>query len=169
MIVKLEFAKAFDTIEHPAMIEIMQHLRFGDHWIRCIFSSGKSSVLLNGVPGRQFHCHCGVRQCDPLSPLVFVLAADLLQSAIKDAFSRGLEELPIPTNERQDFLVIQYANDTIVLMPACTTEASRMKEILLQYVDSVDLHINFQKSTLVLINVADQLTNDISEVLGCFV
>lgn len=92
VLLKLDFAKAFDTIDHSAMLNIMKHMGFNDKWIgwiQCIFSSGKSSVLLNGIPGRQFPCRCGVRQGDPLSPLIFVLAADLLQSAINDAFRKN--------------------------------------------------------------------------------
>ena len=69
-------------------------------------------VLLNGVPGRQFHCKCGVRQGDPLSPLVFVLAADLLQAAVNGAFSRGEISLPFPCNSQKDYPVIQYVDDT---------------------------------------------------------
>ena len=54
MIIKLDFEKAFDKIEHHAMITIMRAMGFGGkwlHWMGSIFSSGTSTVLLNGVPG----------------------------------------------------------------------------------------------------------------------
>ena len=119
MLLKLDFAKAFDTIEHSSMLEIMRHMGFDDRWLKWIntlFASGTSSVLLNGVPGRQFRCRCGVRQGDPLSPLIFVLAADLLQAAINDAHRNGLISLPIPARGSTDYPVVQYVDDTILLM-----------------------------------------------------
>ena len=80
IILKLDFAKAFDIVEHEAILAL--HVKgFPPKWIggvKEILSSGESQVLLNGLPGNHFKCRRGVRQGDPFSPLFFDLAMDLL-------------------------------------------------------------------------------------------
>jgi hypothetical protein len=55
-----------------------------DRLDRKILNSGSTVVLLNGVPGKFFKCKRGVRQGDPQSPLLFVLAAELLQILVNE-------------------------------------------------------------------------------------
>jgi hypothetical protein len=64
-------------------------------WIKMVMGSGTSSGLMNAVAGKQFHCKRGVKQGDLLSPLLFVLTVDLLQSIINEAKDLGLLKLPI--------------------------------------------------------------------------
>lgn len=57
MILKLDFAKAFNTIEHSDIMSMHRQLGFPDKWIlwiESILCSGASTVLLNGVPGKIF-------------------------------------------------------------------------------------------------------------------
>jgi hypothetical protein len=70
VILKLDSAKAFDTVEHEALWQVMRHKGFNKKWLdwaASILSTGTSSVLLNGIPGKQFVCKRGERQGDPLS------------------------------------------------------------------------------------------------------
>jgi hypothetical protein len=71
------------------------------------------------VPRKAFHCRRGVGQGDPLSPLLFVLAADLLQSLINKAKEMRLLRSPINVGYTSDFPIIQYAFDTLMTMEAC--------------------------------------------------
>lgn len=62
VIIKLDFEKTFDKIEHQTMLTLMEIKGFGQKWLQwmqSIFSSGTSAVLLNGVPGKTFHCKRG--------------------------------------------------------------------------------------------------------------
>lgn len=85
MIVKLDFAKAFGTIEHSVILVTLAKLGFPPRWIswvQTILSLGSETVLLNGILGKSFSCKRGVRHRDPVLPLLFVLAADNLQYII---------------------------------------------------------------------------------------
>jgi hypothetical protein len=98
----LDFAKAFETMEHEALPEVMKYKGFPRKWLdwaASILSSGTSSILLNGIPGKQFVCKRGVHQGDPLSPLYYLFGSDLLQSAVNDLLHEGLFSRLIETHD----------------------------------------------------------------------
>jgi hypothetical protein len=55
IILKLDFAKAFDTIEHESIIQVMRHKGFNRKWLswaKIILSTRTCMILLNEIPGK---------------------------------------------------------------------------------------------------------------------
>lgn len=169
-ILKIDFEKAFDTVEYSAITQMMQQLGFTEKWItwvNSILTSATTSILLNGVPGNTIQCKRGVRQGDPLSPLMFVLAADLLQGVVNRACQLGLLTPPLQNANEQDYPIVQYADDTILIMKASQRELFNLKGILQTFTMSTGLKVNFNKTCLVPINMSQDKTQIMAGTFGC--
>jgi hypothetical protein len=159
----------FDTVEHSTIIKVMTHLGFPErwlNWIRYILSSGSSVVLLNGVPGKFFKCRRGVRQGDPLSPLLFVLAVELLQILVNKAADLQLLKPPIP-QPSEDFPIVQYADDTLLLLQADARQLVFLKALLHSFAESTGLQVNYRKSQMYSINVSQEKMVRLAGTFGC--
>lgn len=169
VILKIDFEKAFDSVEHSSILAVLKAKGFNETWLKWIsdlLTTSSSAVLLNGIPGKNFKCQKGVKQGDPISPLLFVLTADLLQSMINKAHDMGILSKPIPRPDTK-FPIIQYADDTLIIMKACQKEIFSLKGILQSFASSTGLRINFHKSCMIPINVPEEKTEILAGTFGC--
>lgn len=93
MLLNLDITKAFDSVSWPFLIEVMKKLGFGQIWrdlICGLLATSSTQILLNGFPGRHIKHRRGLRQGDPLSPMLFILVMDVLVYMFSKAENDGL-------------------------------------------------------------------------------
>jgi hypothetical protein len=95
------------------------------------------------------------------------LAADLLQSIVNRAYQQGLFQLPIPNRDIEHFPIVQYADDTLLIMEADARQLFCLKALLHSFANSTGLKVNFHKSCLIPINVPSHKVPLLTGVFGC--
>ena len=76
MICKLDIEKAYDHMNWEALLDLLKRMGFGEkwcRWIRICISTVQFFVLVNRSPVDFFGVSRGLRQGDPLSPILFWL------------------------------------------------------------------------------------------------
>jgi hypothetical protein len=73
-------------------------------------------IMVNEKLGRYFQTKKGLRQGDPLSPLLFNLVADMLNLLISRVKEEGQINGLIPHLIEGGISILQYADDTILFM-----------------------------------------------------
>jgi hypothetical protein len=94
----------------------MNFLKLWRKWIYECIGTATASVLVNGSPTDEFSIERGLRQGDPLSPFLFLLAAEgfnVLMNAVVEAELFSGYGVGVSGEVRLTHL--QFADDTIII------------------------------------------------------
>ena len=100
ILVAIDFEKAFDSLNRTFLVKVLQKFHFGiyfSQWIQTFYTNLSSCLLNNGFTTNFFSVSRGVRQGDPLSPLLFILSLEILACYIRQ--DRNIHGLVINNEE----------------------------------------------------------------------
>lgn len=149
LILFLDFYKAFDSLEHCFIIEVLKSLGFGDKFcniIKMFYSDISSSVSLGSEITPSFKMSRGIRQGCPISPKLFILTTQMLTLAIvNDLNLQGIKIFD------KEFKISQFADDTAIFL-----KDKSMVDIALKLINTFSvasgLSLNINKCVLLPIH-----------------
>ena len=142
----IDFEKAFDSLEHHFIINVLRKFNFGTtiiQWVKTLYTNPVSCVLNNGWTTPAFKLERGVRQGCPLSPYLFILAAEALACNIRsDGEIKG-----ISINEFEN-KICQFADDTCLFLKFDTASLDKAFKTFENFRRISGLKVNYEKTEL---------------------
>ncbi|CAL0306454.1 unnamed protein product [Lupinus luteus] len=169
MAIKLDIKKAFDTLDWNFLLDTLQTFGFNQkfrNWIRIILQSAMLSISVNGQSVGFFSCSRGVRQGDPLSPLLFCIAEDVLSRGISKLASDGKLSPILGPHGLKTPTHVLYADDILIFCKGNKRDLQCLKNLVVNYAQASGQQISSDKCKFYTANDSIRYKARISNLLG---
>ena len=147
---KVDLRKAFDSIRWDFILASLRALAVPETYIMFIaecLSTASFSVLVNGVAGGFFTSSKGIRQGDPLSPYLFVLAMECLSRLLISRYEAGHIGYH-PRTEELKISHLMFADDVMIFFDGTSNSLHGISECLDDFASWSGLHMNTTKTEM---------------------
>jgi hypothetical protein len=170
VLLKLDFEKAYDRVNWDFLGEVLHCKGFDEgyiHRISQLVSGGQTAISINGEVGPFFRNKRGVRQGDPLSPLLFNFIGEALSGILSAASKAGHIHGLVPHLLPGGVSHLQYADDTLILIQGSDEDIANLKFLLMCFEDMSGLKINYHKSEVFVLGHRFEERTSIANKLNC--
>ncbi|GJR02216.1 putative RNA-directed DNA polymerase, eukaryota, reverse transcriptase zinc-binding domain protein [Tanacetum coccineum] len=138
------------------------------NWISSCLSSAYASVLINGLPSKEFKVERGLRQGDPLSPFLFILAIEALNIVFLEAKDKNMYKGIDVGKDKVYMSHLQFTDDALFFGEWSLHNAKGSSRILACFHLSITgLKVNLNKSKLFGVGASNLDLNFITNTIGC--
>lgn len=148
--IKVDIAKAFDTLSWDFLFACLEGLQLPDlfrQWLRVCVCTSSFTLGYNGTVNGYFKGRRGLRQGDPMSPYLFVMAMNNLSLMLNKAAREG--NLNYHQHCAKTKLThLSFADDLLIFIDGSLTSVQRVLQILHEFEQRSGLAVSLQKSSL---------------------
>ena len=150
IILSIDYAKAFDTVSTTLILNAISWFGFGNFcykWLAVLLKDRHAFVKNGGNLSRPFTMERGVRQGCPVSPLLFIMVAELLAISIRQ--DDNIEGIRIGDRTNTEIKIRQFADDTTLFLRGIIDYREVLAKIKI-FSDFSGLTLNEKKSKAIL-------------------
>ena len=110
VLLSIDFEKAFDKLDWEFLWRCMEFFEIPENiisWVKTLYAGANSCVTNNGHMSSYFPMGRGVRQGCPLSPYLYIIAAEVLAISIRN--NQGVKGIVIG---KKEYKIKQFADDS---------------------------------------------------------
>jgi hypothetical protein len=156
----VDFAKAFDTAQRPLLWDALMHLGLSGKFLstlQCLYSAVRMRVKLHGKTGDVFESLLGVKQGDPLSPVLFGAFIEVLPAflcVVNELSAQGHDMLSqCPDVDGLALFYMLFADD-LTLLSRCPARLQCLLASLQYYCTVFGMSVNVQKTEVIVFGPA---------------
>ncbi|XP_024007996.1 uncharacterized protein LOC112083994 [Eutrema salsugineum] len=166
--IKVDIAKAFDTLSWDFLFNCLQGILLPDHYIRCLKAcvcTTNFTLGYNGAVHGYFKGKRGLRQGDPLSPYLFVIAMNCLSLMLNQAALDGKFQYHHQC-EGTKLTHLCFADDLLIFIDGSLSSVQNVLQVLREFELRSGLAVSIHKSCFFSAGLSPEEVQNITETTG---